>query len=109
MFCNICCITTKRVTTRRVLLYVIATASNTAPFEEKLQRWRAVGNTMSDLIGLGFEPQSFRFTDERVTAQPTGRLSLQIRIIIFSCLVDADNKFAKICRIIFKQTSSRNR
>ena len=46
---------------------------NTAPFEEMSQRWRAVGNTVSDLTGLRFEPQTSRSRDERVTARPTGR------------------------------------
>ena len=35
------------------------------------QRWRTVGNTVSDLNGLRFEPHSSRSTDERVTARPT--------------------------------------
>ena len=46
---------------------------NTAPFEEMSQRWRAVGNTASDLTGPRFEPQTSRSRDERVTARPTGR------------------------------------
>ena len=46
---------------------------NTAPFEKKSQRWRAVGNTVSDLTGPRFEPQTSRSRDERVTARPTGR------------------------------------
>ena len=29
---------------------------NTAPFEKMLQRWRAVGNTVSDLTGPRFKP-----------------------------------------------------
>ena len=33
------------------------------------QRWQAVGNIVSDLIGLRFEVQSSRFRDKRVTAQ----------------------------------------
>ena len=40
---------------------VIAPAGNTAPFEEMPQHWRAIGNTMSDLTGPRFEPQTFRF------------------------------------------------
>ena len=36
-----------------------------------LQRWRAVGNTASDLTGLRFEPQTSRSRDERFTARPT--------------------------------------
>ena len=46
---------------------------NTAPFEEMSQRWRAVGNTVSNLTGPRFEPQTSRSRGERVTARPTGR------------------------------------
>ena len=46
---------------------------STAPFEEMSQQWRAVGNTVSDLTGPRFEPQTSRSRDERVTARPTGR------------------------------------
>ena len=42
--------------------------SNSASFEEMLQRWRAVGNIVFDLIGPRFEPQTSRYRDERVTA-----------------------------------------
>ena len=49
---------------------------NTAPFEEMSQRWRAVGNTVSDLTGPRFEPQTSRSRDKRVTARPTGRSSM---------------------------------
>ena len=45
---------------------------NTVPFEETLQRWRAVGSTVSDLTGSRFELQIFRSRDERVHALPTG-------------------------------------
>ena len=45
---------------------------NIAPFEEMSERWRAVGNAVSDLTGPRFEPQTSRFRDERVTARPTG-------------------------------------
>ena len=44
---------------------------NTAPFEKMSQRWRAVGNTVSDLTGPRFGPQTSRSKDERVTARPT--------------------------------------
>ena len=40
-------------------------------FEEMLQQWRTVGNTVSGLTGPRFEPQIFRSGDERVTARPT--------------------------------------
>ena len=46
---------------------------NTAPFEEMSQRRRAVGNSVSDLTGPRFEPQTSRSRDERVTARPTAR------------------------------------
>ena len=39
---------------------------NTASFEEMLQRWRAVGNTASDLTGPSFEPWTSRFRDEEI-------------------------------------------
>ena len=45
---------------------------NSAPFKEILQRWRVVGNTVSDLTGPRFEPQTSRSRDEHVTALPTG-------------------------------------
>ena len=48
-------------------------SGSTAPFEEISQRWRAVGNTVSDFTGPRFEPLTSRYRDERVTAGPTGR------------------------------------
>ena len=42
---------------------------NTSSFEEMSQRWRAVGNNVSDLTGSEFEPQSSRFKDERITVR----------------------------------------
>ena len=39
---------------------------NTASFEKMLQRWRTVDNTVSDLTGPRFEPQTSRSRDERV-------------------------------------------
>ena len=54
-------------------LHVIA-PGNTVPFQEMPQRWRVVGNTVSDLTGPRFEPQTYRSTDECVTARPPGRL-----------------------------------
>ena len=44
---------------------------NTASFEEMLQLWRAVGNTVSNLTGPRFEPQTSHSRDERVTALPS--------------------------------------
>ena len=41
---------------------------NTASFEEMLKWWRAVGRTVSDMIGLRLEPQTSRSRDEHVTA-----------------------------------------
>ena len=52
---------------------------NTAPFKEISQRWQAVGNTVSDLTGPRFEPQTSRSRDERVTARPTDRSGSVLR------------------------------
>ena len=41
--------------------------------EEKSHRWRAVGNTVSDLTCARFEPQTSRPRGERDTARTTGR------------------------------------
>ena len=51
--------------------------SSTALSEETLQPWRAVGNTMTDLTGPRFEPQTSRSIEERVTARPTGRFKFR--------------------------------
>ena len=40
-----------------------------------LQRFRIVGDTVSDLTGPRFELQTFRSRDERVTDRPTGRFN----------------------------------
>ena len=47
---------------------------STAPLEEILQQWRAVGNTAANLTDLKFEPQTSRSRVERVTSRPTGGL-----------------------------------
>ena len=36
-----------------------------------LQWWRAVGNTVSDLTGQRYEPQTSRSRDDRAAARPT--------------------------------------
>ena len=45
---------------------VIAPVSNAASFEKMLQRWRAVGNTVFDWTGLGFESLTSRSRNERI-------------------------------------------
>ena len=60
---------------------------NTAPFEEMSMRWRAVGNTVSDLTGPRFEPQTSCCRDEHVTARPTGRYTRNSKIIVFVTLL----------------------
>ena len=47
-------------------------ACNTALFEKMSKRWRAVGNTVSELTGPRFKPQTSHSRDERVTARPKG-------------------------------------
>ena len=55
-----------------------APAGNTVLFEEMSQQWRDVGNTVSDLTSLKFEPQTSRSIDKRITARPTGRLKVNL-------------------------------
>ena len=50
----------------RAYICVIVSA-NTVPFEDISQRCRAIGNSVSDLTGARFEPQTSRSKDERVT------------------------------------------
>ena len=52
--------------------------SNTASLEEMSQRWRAVGNTVSNSTGPGFEPKTSSASDKRITARPTARLKLRL-------------------------------
>ena len=53
-----------------------------ALFEEKLQRWRSVGNTVFDLIGLRFEPQTSGSTNERaITAGLTFIKDFQLKCL----------------------------
>ena len=47
-------------------IYASLRPGNTASFEEMLQRLQTVDNTMSDLTGPRFEPQTSRSRDERV-------------------------------------------
>ena len=51
---------------------------NTATFEDMLLQWQAVGNTASDLTSPRFELPTSRSRDERVTAQPTLNLTIQL-------------------------------
>ena len=63
IFPSTCCIRPKRVTNWRKQFPIRCTANNTAPFEEILQRWRAIGIIVSDLISPRFEPQTSRAED----------------------------------------------
>ena len=58
---------------------------NTATFEERSQRWRAVGNSVFDLTGPRFKPTTSGFRDERVTARPPGRLPAVAKIVSVVC------------------------
>ena len=44
------------------------------------QRWRSIGNTVFDLTGLRFEPQTSRPRDERVTSRPTRKCKAKSKI-----------------------------
>ena len=67
------CITTKRITTllNPAPRHCARETQLIRSFEEILQRWKDVGNTVSDLTSLRFEHQTSRSRDERVTARPT--------------------------------------
>ena len=67
------CITPKRVTNLLAQSPASLRPGTTAPFEEMSQRWRVVGNTLSELTDPRFEPQTSRSRDESVTDRPTGR------------------------------------
>ena len=54
---------------------------NTAPFKEMSPGWRAVGNTVSDLTGTKFEPQTSRSRDERVNYKCKCILIHQVALI----------------------------
>ena len=56
-----------------------------------LQRWQAVGNTVSDLIGPRFDPLTSSSRDERVTARPTGRLSSNVVYKIYRSFLRNQN------------------
>ena len=45
-----------------------------------LQRWRAVGNSVSDMTGPRFVSQTSRSSDECVTARPTGLLFFNFQV-----------------------------
>ena len=49
---------------------------NTASFQEMLQRWQDVGNTVTDLTGPRFEPETSCSKNKRVAAPTTGQSSL---------------------------------
>ena len=74
--------TPKRLTSVREPSLCHCACGNTASFEEKLQRWRAVGNTVFDLTSSRYEAQASRSRDERVTARPTGLLNLYLKLEI---------------------------
>ena len=51
-------------------------SGNIALFEEMPQRWRAVGNTVSDFTAPSFGPQTSRYQDEHVIARSTASSNL---------------------------------
>ena len=64
---------------------------NTASFEKVSQRWQAVGNTVSDLTGPRFKPQTSRSRDKRVAARPTGQYTAKIEKNIQRRLLQLSN------------------
>ena len=76
-----------------------------------LQRWRAVGNTVSDLTGPRFEPRTSRSKDERVTARPTGRFNeiISITTMAISSIFFFFNIFNEIISKILKNAANGHR
>ena len=70
-----------------------SSVGNTAPFQDMLQRWRAVGKTVSDLTGPRLEPPTSRSRDERITARPTGQQTYAIICNILHKQLLIDSKF----------------
>ena len=65
-------ITPKRVTSGGAPLRCFAPGQHSS--EETLQRWQAVGDTVSDLTGRGIESQTSRTDSVRLTTELTNRL-----------------------------------
>ena len=63
-------------------LRVIAPAGNKASLEEMLLRWRAVGNTVSNLTGPRSEPQISRSKDDCVVTRPGQPVHLSTNLSI---------------------------
>ena len=72
-------ITPKRATSWQGPSPCHCTQANTASLEEMSQRLQAVGKPVSDLTGLGFEPQTSHSKDQRVIAWPTGQLVVNLK------------------------------
>ena len=67
--------TPERETSWRGYFRVIAPGQHSS-FRKVSQRWRAVGNTVSDLTGPRFEIRTSRSRDSLATARPSGRCLL---------------------------------
>ena len=63
-------------------LRVTVHAGNTAPFQEMLQLWPAVGNTESNLTESSFEPRTYHSGDKRVTLLTNLTGSIQNKAMI---------------------------
>ena len=64
------------------------------------QQRQAVGNTVSDLTGPRFEPQTFRSREERDTDRPPGRCPTRIELGIILYMIKAH--FFLIYKPIYK-------
>ena len=69
---------TRGVTPKRVMSFAWPISASLYPgnrdcFKEMLQRRRAFGDAVSNLIGPRFEPQTSHSRNERVIPPPTGR------------------------------------
>ena len=73
---------------------------NAASSEEMSQQCRAVGNAVSDLTGLKYEPQTSRSRDKRFTARPTASFEQKMKdtqlSTFFKCIFRAQNLVYKL-------------
>ena len=77
--------------------------------EETSQRWRAVGDTISDLTGPGIEPQTFRSDSMCLTTKVTGRFEI---ICTVHCTISKSEKKISptfTLKFVNKTTASNNR
>ena len=62
-----------------------------------LQRWQAVGKTVSNLTGARFESQTFRSKAKGVTARPTGQYTFDLKLKVNLLSIRFSSAFVRFC------------